>query len=351
MTRRVLRALLALAAVIAVCAPAAGAAGNTWAGVWDTDFGRMTLDAGGSGAYEGFSPGTVSGHVTGDVNEGTWHQPGDPPKNGTFKFTLGSTGQSFTGEWAYDSGGCGSACGWQGTCIEGPCLKNGTATGCIAAARRAQSADPCLTVTPRSVRPELGEMTSYKAPAAGKVAALPMPELEPQAKGAVVDIASTDASGDSRPVPPVLGVELTRANEQADQHEDRGLHALELCYILVLGEDAGEQNYFGCVEAILKVLKRNDEIQARKRGKPVRAARAARCRSVKLKRPGKRLRAAARVSCKATAAGVRLSFRRRPGGASLSSLFGRKAALVVGRSRFDKPAARGDRVNVTWRAN
>ena len=77
---------------------------NTWAGVWNSDFGKMTLDAGGSGKYEGFNPGTISGHVTGNVDEGTWSQPGDPPKKG---FN--------TGVWAYETGGCGSACGWNGT--------------------------------------------------------------------------------------------------------------------------------------------------------------------------------------------------------------------------------------------
>ena len=119
---------IAIVGVTLACAPAADAAVNTWAGVWNSDFGRMTLDAGGSGSYEGFNPGTLSGNVTGNVNQGTWNQPGNPPKGGTFKFTLSPGGLSFTGEWAYDAGGCGTACGWNGTCIEGPCLKNGAAT-------------------------------------------------------------------------------------------------------------------------------------------------------------------------------------------------------------------------------
>ncbi len=115
-------------AVAAASAPAAHAA-NTWAGVWNSDFGRLTMDAGGAGSYEGFSPGTVSGGVDGNVNKGTWQQPGTPPKGGTYTFTLSGDGRSFTGTWAYDAGGCGTACGWNGTCIEGACLKNGvTAT-------------------------------------------------------------------------------------------------------------------------------------------------------------------------------------------------------------------------------
>ena len=100
---------------------------NTWAGIWNSDFGQLTLSAGGSGAYTGFNPGTVSGSVTGNVDKGTWNQPGTPPKSGTFTFTMSPDGQSFTGEWAYASGGCGSTCGWNGVCQSGECLKNGQA--------------------------------------------------------------------------------------------------------------------------------------------------------------------------------------------------------------------------------
>jgi hypothetical protein len=103
------------------------AGANTWAGVWTSDFGELTLDAGGSGSYAGSNPGTVTGHVTGNVDEGNWNQPGTPPKQGTFKFTRSFDGKSFSGEWHYDTGGCGSACGWNGTCKAGPCMDNGVA--------------------------------------------------------------------------------------------------------------------------------------------------------------------------------------------------------------------------------
>ena len=104
------------------------AAPYTWAGVWDSDFGRLTLDASGSGRYEeGFTPGTVTGEVKpGNILEGTWSQAGDPPKQGPLKFTMSPDGRSFQGDWFYESGGCGSACGWNGTCIEGACLQNGS---------------------------------------------------------------------------------------------------------------------------------------------------------------------------------------------------------------------------------
>ncbi len=123
-------AMVTFGALVSSGASGAGdRAGNTWEGTWNTDFGVMTLDAGGSGSYEGFSPGTISGNVTGNVNEGTWEQPGDPPRKGTFRFTMSASGQSFDGDWAYDGGGCGSACGWDGYCTAGACLKNGIGDG------------------------------------------------------------------------------------------------------------------------------------------------------------------------------------------------------------------------------
>ena len=119
-----------VALLLSLSASSAQTAGHTWAGTWKSDFGQMMLDAGGSGSYAGFNPGTVTGTVTGNVDKGTWMQPGTPPKNGTFTFTMTADGQSFTGVWAYGadgSGGCGSSCGWSGTCIAGPCLANSTA--------------------------------------------------------------------------------------------------------------------------------------------------------------------------------------------------------------------------------
>ena len=37
---------------------------------------------------------------------------------------MSGSGLSFTGDWEYDQGGCGSSCGWNGECKEGACLKN-----------------------------------------------------------------------------------------------------------------------------------------------------------------------------------------------------------------------------------
>ena len=160
--------LMAIVGVIVASAPAAGAAVNTWAGVWDSDFGRLTLDAGGSGSYEGYSSGNGqrrAGHWQrgrGDVDS----QPGNPPLKGTRRFTLSPGGRWFTGDWAYDSGGPVATLDSvrNGTCIEGHWLKMGTTT---AAARRPAVGRPrTLTDAGGAARPgrELGETTSYKAP-------------------------------------------------------------------------------------------------------------------------------------------------------------------------------------------
>jgi hypothetical protein len=313
-------ATLAAAAALVLCAPAAGAAANTWAGVWDTDFGDMTLDASGSGSYLGFTPGTIAGHVTGDVNEGTWHQPGN--RNGTFKFTLSADGRSFTGEWAYDGGGCGSACGWSGACTAGACLQN--------------EVPPPLT--PRTVRPLLGATTSYKAPRPGKVAALPLPALRPKARSVSVAIGVIGVGG-ALEAPAVVGLEVTGTEEEENRYADS---ALRICHIFLIAPvRLGDQEFLACAYAVVTVLRRYDQIKARREAE----ASAARCRAIRFK--GRKRKQAVKVGCKATATGVRLSFRRLPGRPPLSRLFGRKARLVVGRSRFDTAAAT-DRVDVTW---
>lgn len=140
-------------ALLASLGMSSASAANTWAGVWNSSFGRMTLDAGGSGSYEGFNPGTVSGMVDGNVNGGTWTQPGNPTKSGTFKFILSADGLSFTGDWEYSTGGCGTACGWNGDCFSGPC-KDNKASVPTAAVRRLQG--------------DLGRLGLYSGPLDGR---------------------------------------------------------------------------------------------------------------------------------------------------------------------------------------
>ncbi len=60
-------ALLALALLALPGGSSGDASSPTWAGTWDTDFGEMTLGAGGSGSYVSpygpNSSGTVDGNV------------------------------------------------------------------------------------------------------------------------------------------------------------------------------------------------------------------------------------------------------------------------------------------------
>ena len=82
MSRSRIGAALALLALALLTLPA-GASGDssnpTWAGTWDSDFGEMTLDAGGSGnyvsPYGAGSSGTISGNVDGRVNRARGSNP------------------------------------------------------------------------------------------------------------------------------------------------------------------------------------------------------------------------------------------------------------------------------------
>src|SRR3954451_8295838 len=180
------KSLVLLGAIVAVLAgaPAGARAADTFAGTWESDFGPLTLDAGGSGSYVGSNGGTVSGHVTGNIDEGTWYQPGTPPRQGTFKFTLGFDGRSFAGDWHYDTGGCASACGWNGHCVSGPCLSNGTASTSCGTRAHAAAGDCATLLAPHTQRPALGATTSYTPPKAGGTSSYPLPTV-PKGKRAV----------------------------------------------------------------------------------------------------------------------------------------------------------------------
>ena len=162
----------------------------------------------------------------------------------------------------YAAGGCGTACGWNGTCIEGACLQNGTPTPCLASRFRASGPLVCFDEpTPSTVRPQVGQTTSYLAPLPGKVAALPTPVLGRKAKTAVVDVKTASASGLGGPAPPVVGWSLTR-------EERRAFKALQLCYILSLTTDELEafKSFLTCTANVQKVLKRYDEILDKRAG-------------------------------------------------------------------------------------
>src|SRR3954454_8859403 len=239
--------LLSAIVVILAAAPASAGAANTFAGTWDSDFGPLTLDAGGSGSYVGSNGGTVSGHVTGNVDQGTWYQPGTPPRQGTFKFTLGFDGRSFTGDWHYDTGGCGSACGWNGHCVSGPCLKNGTAS--------------TPSTAPPTRVPALGATTSYTPPKPGATSSYPLPTVPKGKRGVIGELRFVADQG--RPVegPDIVAI------------ESHALEAGRLCIVLVLGALAAypdetprvtvdaRAGLAVCLDTVSRILARADQIK------------------------------------------------------------------------------------------
>ncbi|MBN1689464.1 MAG: hypothetical protein JW901_00405, partial [Dehalococcoidia bacterium] len=88
----------------------------TFTGVWDTDFGDLTLKQDGSnltGSYT-YQGGKIVGTVDGLTATGTWSEADtyQPPRDaGDFVFTLQRGCKSFDGQWRYGS------CDWDGDII------------------------------------------------------------------------------------------------------------------------------------------------------------------------------------------------------------------------------------------
>ncbi len=91
---------------------------NSWAGVWQTQWGKMTLVQNGnkaSGTYE-HDNGKITGTVTGNKFTGTWSEaPGYKPPDdaGDVEFILSADGKNFTGRWRYGKKGEWQT-GWNG---------------------------------------------------------------------------------------------------------------------------------------------------------------------------------------------------------------------------------------------
>lgn len=82
----------------------------SWEGLWDTNWGEMTLIQTGikvSGTYT-YDSGRIEGTISGNVLKGTWSEsPSYSPPNdaGEVVFVMSEDGMSFTGEWRYGSEG------------------------------------------------------------------------------------------------------------------------------------------------------------------------------------------------------------------------------------------------------
>ncbi len=97
-----MKCLLCLLISLLWLTPAVARAGDpTFAGEWDTTFGRMTLEADaaavhGTYAVAGGAVNEISGTLTGLTWEFTYTEPG---VEGEGSFTLAADGQNFTGRW------------------------------------------------------------------------------------------------------------------------------------------------------------------------------------------------------------------------------------------------------------
>jgi hypothetical protein len=353
-------ALLALALLTLPGGSSGDSSSPTWAGVWGTDFGKMTLGAGGSGSYEGFSKGTISGHVDGRVNEGTWHQEGDPPKNGTFKFTMSGDGLSFTGEWHYDTGGCGSACGWNGTCTDGPCLKNddpppAQPPACGSAAEAFAAAKMCdlgklpfgsEVSTPAPRRGDTVNISPKPTPASAEEVLAAIRELLLEQERAEILVAINLAGGGETDLG---GRDLTDAldgcvlmgegilgGKAVVQRESR-FALLRACARLVLNEatrraPSGTTAADGCNAVFVPAFPRGRKVTKRKRKRAVATMREWIAVSCKQRRVGK----------------LSFSIRARGKGVTVPDVTGRRLGVKVAR-RVPKGAP-DQRLGVRWQA-
>lgn len=79
-----------------------------WSGMWETDWGKLTLYQVGdkvTGNYE-HDQGKVVGYVKGNILVGTWSEAPSysaPKDAGDLKWVLAGDGKSFSGNWCYGS--------------------------------------------------------------------------------------------------------------------------------------------------------------------------------------------------------------------------------------------------------
>lgn len=132
--------LVTLAALVVVfpLGSSARSAASTWEGTWETSTdsgapdppgGTLVIRADGSGSYKNCL-GKIEGRVSGNTLKGTWMHRGPckdaVERSGPFELELDASGASFTGRWGYASGTGGWIGNWNGTCVEGKCLANGS---------------------------------------------------------------------------------------------------------------------------------------------------------------------------------------------------------------------------------
>jgi hypothetical protein len=336
----------------------------------------MTLGAGGSGNYVSpFGPsssGTIDGNVDGRVNKGTWEQPpprpGDPPKKGSFIFTMSGSGLTFTGDWEYDQGGCGSSCGWNGECVEGPCMKNADPPP------PKPEPDPAPTCTPRGASAYAalkycplpwGGAWPVSAPAPRKTADISPEPMPPGTIELILEILQEEQDRRATELAAAVAVKLKEPGgldayygcllfvdvfadgidasqgvsyDDSANQRDAALNAA--CGKFILGQKFGAKRPAsarsaadGCSAVFMPAFRKGTKVTKKRRAR----ARAAAKRQL-------------RLSCRTTSAGVRRITVKARRGRTLNRLLGRRVGSRVARLPRRGTTPTGKRLGVRWQA-
>jgi hypothetical protein len=311
------------------------AAGETWEGTWERaelPGKHLFLTQTGSQVSGHYDWNDASGVLGGNVSGATLIASFTENRyEGSATLTL--AGKKFSGSYTGKNRETGGPIEgpFDGTCVAGACLSNGA---------------PAPSVTSTAVPPSLGKTTLYEAPAAGATASNPLPKVAKKSRELEGSIRFVGNEGK-----PVEGPSLAAVYAQAEG-------AAKLCAVLdfapggnIMKEDEKElvapvPSYAACIDAVARVLARNDEIQKAK-GTGARAA-ARVCATLLAGRD--RGHSPLHVSCKPTATGLKLAIRPRSSMLTLSGAFhGHPPKLIVGRSAVTRGPARL-RTSEFWRA-
>jgi hypothetical protein len=309
----------------AVHGVAAASAADTWSGTWARAEvnGNLILTQTGSSVSGHYTWNDGSGQVSGTVSGSTFSGSFDETHyQGSFSLTL--NGKSFSGSYSgTNKDTMGDVSGpFTGTCIAGDCLSNG-------AAPPPSGVPP---ITPTSEAPALDTTTDYRAPALGAVTAYPTPSTP--SSGAVEEgfIQFVDNNGN-----PVEPPEAAAVDAQAQ-------NAGKICFIMFLARsdprDFEGQDFATCASAVARVLARADQIRQQQ------GAQAAAGGCLVQVHGKRRARSPLRVTCTATAQGLKVKIRARKG--TLRKAIGKhKLKLVLGRSALATGPATA-RTQVRW---
>jgi hypothetical protein len=312
------------------------AAGDTWEGTWERaeiPGKRLFLRQTGSQVSGRYDWNDATGTLREGKVSGASLTAGFTETRYEGSFTLTLTGKTFSGKYTGKNRETGAPIEgpFNGTCVEGACMSNGA---------------PAPSVTPISTPPSIGKTTLYAAPAPGADASYPLPKIAKGARDLEGRIGFVDNQGN-----PVAGPDAAAIEAQAGR-------AGEICSVFIFATNSKEQDEaykaFGlelpslatCVDAVSRVLARADEI---KRAKGARVSSAARTCAVLVGGRGRR-HSPLRVSCKASATGLKLVIRPRSSRQTIAgALHGRSPKLIVGRSAVT-PGPASLRTSELWRA-